>query len=167
MWLRNAVKLLFKDRSEIAALDEQKLTALLARGENHMREFKRYEDKELAKRQVAITAIAFANTNGGVIFVGVNDDATTQGVGRADLGDAVLSSIADRSRPRIRATVVRIPVALGYVYAIEVPQSTTKPHFLTPDEVAYVRFGATDRRAFRDEIVEMVKANDRSEGSYG
>ena len=55
---------------------------ILTKGESETVEFKRSFDKECIE-----TTVAFANTKGGTIFIGVNDEGKARGI---DLGKKTL-----------------------------------------------------------------------------
>ena len=54
---------------------------ILSKGESQTVEFKKNFDKECIE-----TTVAFANTKGGTIFIGVNDEGKAKGI---DLGNLV------------------------------------------------------------------------------
>jgi hypothetical protein len=146
---------------DLASLDSHRLTVIVAAGENTYREFKPFPYDDNGKRDVAETAVAFANTQGGVIFIGVRDDSTIEGVDRDGLEDTLVSSIRDRTDPPVEVTVHRVPVTGKFVYLVLVTPSTSRPHFLLKENVAYVRAASTDRRATRSEVYDMFRSERR------
>lgn len=141
---------------DLTDLDKERLTAVLSAGESAHQEFKLYPRDDNMKRDLAESAVAFANSEGGVIFVGVRDDSTVQGVERGDQ-DALVSSLRDRSNPPVKLSVYSVQVDTNFVFAIRVPASESKPHFLLPEQIVYVRAGSSDRRATREEVQEMFR----------
>ena len=74
------------------------LLEIIGNGENSGIEFKRdlLEPYDLAKELVA-----FSNLNGGVVFLGVEDDGGISGITRKDLEEWVMNVCRDKIRPAI------------------------------------------------------------------
>ncbi len=103
---------------ELARLNE-----ILAAGEALDREFKSDQRREFADRELFEEIVALANTKGGTLLIGVEDDATVTGA-RARHGHStnplrLQSAIFNNTVPSIntRVSVVRHPA--GQVIAIE------------------------------------------------
>lgn len=131
------------------AFPEQQIVELIAGGENDRVEFKRHLETPFPLVQ---SVCAFANTAGGSIFVGVNDDGTVEG------------TEPEKVQPKIQEWVERLsdpPAALAFsthvldgrkILVVEVPEGTNKPYVHRDRGAIYVRRGATDRPANRAEI---------------
>ena len=132
------------------------LTALLLRHEGKTLEFKR----DLSSPSGLVrSAVAFANTSGGTILVGV-EDGTRNVLGVADpLADEerLASLIADRISPQLVPDIELLRHRDRLVLAVRVHPSDRRPHYLgnAPESGAYVRVGSTNRRADADLIAEM------------
>ncbi len=132
------------------------LTELLRHHEGKTLEFKR----DLSSpRALVRSAVAFANTSGGTILVGV-EDGSRNVLGVADpLADEarVASLIADRVSPQLVPDVELLRHRDRLVLAVRVHPSGRRPHYLgdAPETGAYVRVGSTNRRADTDLIAEM------------
>jgi len=72
------------------------LLELLSNGENTGVEFKR---DDLAPHDLAKALVAMANSRGGRVLLGVEDDASISGVNRADVEEWVLTVARDKVRP--------------------------------------------------------------------
>ncbi|MCD7784103.1 MAG: putative DNA binding domain-containing protein [Oscillospiraceae bacterium] len=126
--------------------------------ENENTEFKVQFTEDIYKE-----VVAFANTGGGDIFVGVDDRGTD--VGLADIDD-VQNRITNGIRGAILPDVtmfVRLSVQDG-VIKITVSEGTNKPYYLRskglkPNGV-YVRQGASSAPASIELIRLMIKQND-------
>jgi len=126
------------------------------------------EFKEIFTDKIKCEIIAFLNTNGGKILVGINDDGCVIGVNNRDEVDGVLSSwIRDSFFPNITPYI-------SYYYddydvlVIEVKEGKQKPYYLTnkgpvPSGV-YIRIGRSCRKANEFEILQMIR--DSSGYSY-
>ncbi|MDD3904241.1 MAG: ATP-binding protein, partial [Sphaerochaeta sp.] len=70
----------------------------IANGENSGVEFKR---DDIRPEQFAREVVAFANFQGGFIFLGVEDDGSISGIQRRNLQDWVLNVFRDKIFPQI------------------------------------------------------------------
>ena len=140
------------------------LVELLKRPEGKTLEFKR--DLSGPDR-VLKTIVAFANTAGGTVLVGVEDrTGHVRGVAEPlDLEERLANLISDHVAPRLVPEIEILPWRRTQVVAVQVHPSPTRPHFLKRDGLesgAYVRVGSTNRRADR-ELVEELRRFGRGE----
>lgn len=140
------------------------LDELLARPEGKTLEFKR----ELASAEPLLRSIvAFANTAGGTLIVGL-EDRTRRIIGIADplaLEERLANLISDSIRPRLLPGIEIHPYRQTNLVAIRVYPSPSRPHYLKavgPEEGTFVRIGCTNRRADRT-MVEELRRLTRSE----
>ncbi len=119
------------------------LFRLIEEGENEKTEFKR---KFSTPEKIAKEMIAFANTKGGYIFFGVDDDGKIFGV-ESEKSELDLIDTAARfyCEPEVKFKTEIIPVKSKDVVVIEIPESRKKPHRLTDENDketsrVYVRF---------------------------
>jgi predicted HTH transcriptional regulator len=133
------------------------LVALLRSPEGKTLEFKR----DLSSPDGALkTIVAFANTSGGTLLVGVEDrSGRVRGVSEPlDLEERLASLISDHIAPRLVPEIEILPWRRIHVVAVEVHPSASRPHYLKaggPDEGVYVRVGSTNRRADRELVEEL------------
>jgi predicted HTH transcriptional regulator len=125
------------------------LAEFLRRPEGKTVEFKR----DLSSPEgILRTVVAFANTAGGTLLVGV-EDRTKRVVGVADpldLEERIANLIADGVRPRLVPDLEILPWRRTHLLAVRVYPSPVRPHYLAergPDEGVFVRVGSTNRRA--------------------
>lgn len=133
------------------------LRDLLRRPEGKTLEFKR----DLSSPDGLLKAVvAFANTAGGTIVVGV-EDGTRHVRGVTDplaLEERLASLISDSIAPRLLPDIEVIAWRATHVLAVQVFPSQARPHHLMkagPDAGTYVRVGSTNRRADDALIAEM------------
>jgi len=137
---------------------------LLKRPEGKTLEFKR----DLSSPDgVLRTIVAFANTAGGTLIVGVEDQSRcVRGVrDPLALEERMASLISDRIAPRIMPEIEILPWRRTQVLAVQVHPSPSRPHYLTrmgPPEGVYVRVGSTNRRADA-ELIEELRRFSRGE----
>jgi ATP-dependent DNA helicase RecG len=140
------------------------LLELLKQPEGKTLEFKR---ELIAPGGALRTLVAFANTAGGTLLIGVEDGTRhVRGVRNPlDLEERVASLVSDSIRPRLVPDLELLPWRRTQVLAVRVYPSANRPHYLTregPDRGVYVRVGSTNRRADR-ELLEELKRFGRSE----
>ncbi len=132
------------------------LTEILSRPEGKTLEFKR----DLSSPDPFLrSVVAFANTAGGTILIGVEDQARhVRGVTDPwSLEEQAANLISDAISPRLLPDVELLSYRDTYVLAVQVFPSPNRPHHLGPDAATgtYVRVGSTNRRADADLIAEM------------
>ena len=129
--------------------------------ENEVCEFKSEYTDNIIK-----TVIAFANTDGGKILVGYNDDGTS--VGLKDIDDCykrVANSIRDTISPDITMFTKYSVNEQDKTIEIIVSEGTNKPYFLKSKgmrpEGVYIRQGASSAPASIDKIRQMIKLSEK------
>lgn len=141
------------------------LIEILRRPEGKTLEFKR----DLSSPDGALkTIVAFANTSGGMLLIGVEDKTRhVRGVSQPlDLEERLANLISDRITPRIVPEIEILPWRRTQVLACQVHPSPSRPHYLTREGPAggvYVRVGSTNRRADA-ELIEELRRYARGEG---
>lgn len=122
-------------------------------------EFKREYVSDLYKE-----VIAFANTAGGTVYVGINDDETVCGVENVnDTEIRCTDNIKDNIRPDVMAFVDIKPVVIEgkNVLRITVNKGSMAPYYaqskgIRPEGV-FVRRGTASAPATQTEILNMIK----------
>ncbi len=133
------------------------LREILLQPEGKTLEFKR----DLSSPKGVIrTIVAFANTAGGTVLIGVED--RTRNVRGVDdplaMEERLASLVADRIRPRIVPDLEILPWRRTHLLALRVHPSSIRPHYLAelgPEEGVLVRVGSTNRRADATLIAEL------------
>ena len=137
------------------------LTELLKRPEGKTLEFKRDLSSTAS---VLRTVIAFANTAGGTVLIGV-EDGTRHVRGIADplsLEERLASILSDGIAPRLVPDIEVLPWRSTNVLAVQVYPSPGRPHYLKAAGVetgVYVRVGSTNRRADDELVAELRRAS--------
>jgi ATP-dependent DNA helicase RecG len=138
-----------------------KLVELLQRNEGKTLEFKR----DLSSPEgILRSLVAFANTAGGIVVVGVEDGTKrVRGVPAVlDAEERLASLIADSIRPRLVPDIDVVPWRNLNVLAVQVYPSNTRPHYLErlgPEAGVFIRVGSTNRRAEPTQIDELRRVN--------
>jgi len=131
-------------------------------GENLTTEFKREYTDEIKK-----TIIAFANTAGGTLYIGINDDKSVTGVNKPDnimlqVNNAVRSAIKPdltlfvdcKTEKKGKSTIIVITVQKGVTCPYYLAGKGIRP------EGVYIRQGASSVPATETAILNMIKETD-------
>lgn len=107
-------------------LSRKKVLDLIDGGENFKCEFKR---KFSSSEKIAREMIAFANSRGGHILFGVDDDKTIVGV-ESEKGETELikEAVLNYCEPILEYSIQYMPFDGKEVVIVEIPESKNKPH---------------------------------------
>lgn len=129
-------------------LDAASLAELVAEGEGRRLEFK--EGFSNAAK-LARTLAAFANTRGGVLVVGVDDDGGVRGVARPkEIVEALVRTGNETLEPPLALEPRLFALDGRTVVAVAIARSDRRPHAVLHDDgerEIVVRVGASNRRA--------------------
>ncbi len=128
-----------------------------------------YESERIEYKSQMIDAIykeviAFANTDGGVIYIGIDDKGNLTGIDDVDETYTRLTNgIRDAIAPDV-TMFVRYVLQENKVIRIEVGEGSYKPYYLKSKGMkttgVYVRQGASSVQASPDQIRRMIKDSD-------
>lgn len=115
-------------------LTTDEIRKALSQGEGQFREFKSAWDRgfeppkklnwKRVRDKIADVVAAFANADGGILFVGVEDDGQPSGHGYSDQAVAGLLEVPEnRLQPEVRCRTGRIDIDGRQVLVFEVPRS--------------------------------------------
>ncbi|NYT60500.1 putative DNA binding domain-containing protein [Alcaligenaceae bacterium] len=137
-------------------MTDNSTSALLQQPESKTLEFKR----DLSSPQPLLkTLVAFANSAGGRLVIGVTDDRTAVGV--ADPlaeEERICNLIADSIAPGLVPNVELTSINDQTLLIVEVFPSNVRPHYLKkqgPEQGVYIRLGSTNRQADPALIAEL------------
>lgn len=138
------------------------LKSLIALGEDSCRQFKR----DIANvDSLAAEMAAFANSEGGTIFLGVDDDGTLPGLSRADV-TRLNQMISNAASQHVRSplTVQTENVSTGrnrIVIILRIPKGQDKPYF-DRNGIIWLKSGADKRRVnSREELRRLFQLVDQ------
>ncbi len=137
-----------------------KLIGMLKLHEGKTLEFKR----DLSSPEgILRTIVAFANTAGGTLLIGVEDkNRNVCGVINPLDGEMHLANlISDRISPRILPEIEILPWRNAYVLGVKVPLSSHRPHALLSSgarKQVFVRVGSTNRQADSQLVAELGRS---------
>ncbi len=130
-------------------------------------ESEKIEYKETFTPEIYKEVIAFANTEGGIIYIGVNDEGNPTGLENIDdIYTRITNGIRDGILPDV-TMFVKYTLADDRIIRIEIAEGSCKPYYLKgkglkPSGV-YVRQGASSVPASPEQIRQMIKTTDGDE----
>lgn len=127
---------------------EEEIEALIRGGENRRVEFKLKVSDGI---DLAETVVAFANSSGGTILVGVDDRSNIVGCEQANVENTIRNILGQHCEPPIYPQVAEIKVPERAIVVITVKEGEDKPYTVR-GKGPFVRAGSTDRVATRDEL---------------
>ena len=127
-------------------------------------ESERIEYKSQMIDDIYKEVIAFANTEGGVIYLGIDDQGNLVGIDNVDETYSRLTNgIRDAIAPDV-TMFVRYVLQDNKVIRIEVNEGSYKPYYLKSKGIkpsgVYVRQGASSVQASPNQIRQMIKDSD-------
>lgn len=138
-------------------METTELLEIAARGEDSKHQFKLEATNATALAQ---EIVAFANSGGGRIFVGIADDGTAHELNAAQVG-TLNQLVANASticvRPSINVTSENVSVGSGVVVVVTVPDGLGKP-YQDNSGAFWVKNGSDKRKVTaREEIQRMFQ----------
>lgn len=137
-------------------MDKLQLYEIIAGGEDGLTEFKR----DVSQRSdFAGEMIAFANTEGGQILVGVDDDGTIVGVSNPGrVQESILNIARQNCNPPLMPVIDRVETDQGLVLVVMVPRRMGSPHENNSGQ-CYLRVGSTKRLCTPQERARMLQTS--------
>lgn len=139
-------------------METAELLAIVARGEDGKHQFKaNFTNVD----SLAAEMVAFSNSGGGTIFVGVSNDGTFSGLSREDMGrlNQLVSNAASQSvRPPINPRTENVIVPRGLVMVVLMGDGISKP-YMDNSGAIWVKSGSDKRKVTsREEIQRMFQS---------
>lgn len=138
-------------------MDAVELIEIIERGEDTRHQFKRNINSNTS---MAAELAAFANSKGGLLIIGVNDDGTIEGLSKKDiqrLNQMISNAASSQIRNPINPTTENIQLEDGLVMAVSVQEGVDKPYF-SNDGIIWVRSGADKRKVTSREEIRRLFA---------
>lgn len=142
-------------------MEEFELRNQLLLGEDSTRQFKRVLTVDV---KMAGEIVAFANSGGGVIFVGVEKDGTITGLSgkeAEEVGEHMAKVAWDNVRPPFSILTKSIPTSDGIVVAIDISDGASKP-YCDNKGVYWVKNGPDKRRVQSpEELARLFQSGEK------
>lgn len=136
-------------------METTELIDILSRGEDSRHQFKADVTNADA---LAGEIVAFSNTAGGRIFIGVNDDGSVRGLSGADvarLNQLVANAASQNVRPAVNPLTDNVPHPAGTVMVVAIPEGISKP-YMDRNGAIWVKSGPDKRRATSREELQRL-----------
>ena len=133
------------------------IAEILSQGENQAVEFK---SDQVRAESLAKELVAFSNTQGGVLFIGVDDKGEVTGISDADRVQTLEEWIANIAReniiPSIEPTIQKIKYNEKWILKIDILKGKDKP-YQTNKHQFLIRVGSTNRIASQAELMRLFQ----------
>ena len=127
---------------------------LIAQGENRGIEFKQVE---VRPESLAKELVAFSNTSGGVVLIGVDDNGEILGTKtRENLEEWVANIARNNIIPAISPIISSVEINQQNIIIIEVHKGQDKP-YQSIDGKYWLRVGSTNRMATKEELSRLFQ----------
>ncbi|EIU3493046.1 putative DNA binding domain-containing protein [Pseudomonas aeruginosa] len=136
-------------------METTELIDLLSRGEDSRQQFKTDINNADA---LAAEIVAFSNTAGGRIFIGVNDDGSVRGLSGADVArlNMLIANVASQVvRPAVNPLTENVPHPAGTVLVLSIAEGINKP-YMDKNGAIWVKNGSDKRRATSREELQRL-----------
>jgi ATP-dependent DNA helicase RecG len=136
-------------------METAQLLEIISRDEDSRHQFKADVTNATSLGQ---EMVAFSNSGGGSIFIGVSNDGTFSGLRREDMGrlnQLVSNAASQQVRPPINPQTENIAAPNGLVMRIVVPDGMSKP-YMDKNGVIWVKSGSDKRKATSREEVQRL-----------
>jgi ATP-dependent DNA helicase RecG len=133
---------------------EIEIRQLITGGENSSVEFK---STALTGDSLARELVAFSNSSGGIVLIGVEDTGEITGLSPGKRYDEWTANIARNNvTPAVRIEYYEIMIDNKKIAVIEVPKGKDKP-YQTSDHRFLIRVGSTNRTASQSELMRLFQ----------
>ena len=131
----------------------EQIEQLIEQVENSAVEFK---NSEVQPESLAREIVAFANSSGGTILIGVEDSGKITGVDQHQTETWVANIVRNNVIPAIAPQITEWELSQKKVLAIEVSRVLDKP-YQTLDGKFWIRVGSTNRMATKEELSRLFQ----------
>lgn len=136
-------------------MNENELTELIEKGEDSFTEFK---EEKVHSNDLAAEIVAFANTEGGKILLGLSDNKEIKGVTNPDKEMLRVENISrNNCEPPLTVNIEKIKINKEIVLCISIPKGPERP-YRTNRGVYYIRSSSGKRQATREELLRLYQA---------
>lgn len=136
-------------------MEAVELLEIIQRGEDSRHQFKKNIDNQ---DSLAAEMVAFSNTEGGQLFIGVNDDGTIAGLTSADVRrlNLMISNVSSQLiNPAINTITENFEFEKGLVMLVTVPDGISKP-YMDKNGTIWIKSGSDKRRATSREEIQRI-----------
>ncbi|OQY12432.1 MAG: AAA family ATPase [Desulfobacteraceae bacterium 4572_19] len=129
---------------------------VLQLGENSEVEFK---EKITHNDSLAKEIVAFANTNGGVVYLGISDSKEITGVINEDgLEEKIINICRNNIIPSVIPLISKFLNNEKIIYKLKIEKGKNKPYKVKSSNKFYIRAGSISIEPTNDELVRLFQA---------
>ncbi len=138
-------------------MNELEIKELIARGEGYHLEFK---EENISNEDLAKILVCFANTDGGKILVGIDNNGNTKGVSDTDKIMLKIDDVAiNHCENPISILQETVQIDDKTIVIVNVPKGVQRP-YRTKSGNYYVRSSNRCRQASREELLRIFQASE-------
>jgi len=133
-------------------VNQQELLEIIKNGESSKIEFKR---EEVHPNSLAEEIVAFANFEGGIILLGVDDSGELIGCSRANIDEFIVNVCRNNVRPSIIPMIEKNVVHGRKIVIVTVPRGDTA--YSTSKGRYFIRIGSTKQTPTQQELLRLFQ----------
>lgn len=136
-------------------MNKEELTEIIEKGEDSFTEFK---EEKVHPDELAAEIVAFANTEGGRILLGISDKKEIKGISKPDMEMQRIENISHNNcEPSLAISIEKVKVNKKIILCIYIPKGPERP-YRTNRGVYYIRTSSGKRQASREELLRLYQA---------
>jgi len=136
-------------------VNKNELLEIISNGESSYIEFK---EEAVKAKDLGEEFIAFSNSEGGTVIIGVSDDGEIKGISDEKIEERIMNICRNNCIPNIIPIYELINIDDKKIAVVTIPKGLNKPYYTT-DHKYYIRVGTTKRIASREELLRLFEAN--------
>lgn len=142
---------------EVSKIEQEEVDALLSLNEDHFNDVK---SRRIAPAKLQQTFVAFANSDGGDLYIGVEDKSESGeriiGFGEQEEANAIISTLLEETQPAVENVLVEFLEAdgKGLVLHFGIPKSP-KVHYSAAGD-CYIRVNAQKRKIKGERVAQLA-----------
>lgn len=129
----------------------------LRMGENSVLEFK---TEQIHNNSIAKEMVAFANTEGGMLLIGVRDDGSVEGISDRKVEERVVQICRNNIAPSLIPKIEFIEIYGKMVLVVETPKGPNRPYKVKASGKFYIRAGSSSVEPTSEELVRLFQNGD-------
>ncbi len=137
-------------------MEQAELLELVDKGEDSRTQHKKDITNAM---QLAQEMVAFSNTKGGFIIVGVDDSGNVTGLDSSDirrLNQLISNSANENMKPPITPLSEIVKIGTKKILVIEIKEGVNKP-YCTSEGVYFTKVGSDKRKTFQEELLRLFQ----------
>ena len=130
---------------------KKEIIEIISQRENSAVKFK---DDAVRPESLAKEIVSFANTTGGTILIGVDDNGEISGTSKQE--EWVMNIARNNLNPAISCEATDFLIKDRRILVVDIPKGKNKP-YQTLDGKFYIRVGSTNRQATQSELMRLFQ----------